>query len=210
MRLTIDTVLTKFRPLLLHRIRQFHVHESAEDCFQEIVLAMITPSQALGSSYLDRYNPERGSAQNYVLMFTVQQMMKLHAKESNRRRIMPEPLSLSFIGPEESPTEAYDVAESTIPDPAWSDEDLDQTIRSPEDLRRFFAGTGHEVARSHNSAGEPRSTVYMLELLLFGGLSISEIAARLEITPAEVHRRLKLLRKDSRIQALRVTATAAA
>lgn len=208
--LTIGFVLSNYERLLRHRIRQFHVSEPAEDCFQQIVLAMITPSDSLGTSYLERYNPSRGPAQHYVLMFAMQHMMKLHSRETNRRRIMPTPFSLSYVDSDSLSDEDSDVAESMLVDPHWNPDDSDRTIRSPEDLRQFFAGTRHAFAHSMSPSGEPRSTVYMLELMLFGGLTISEIANRLEVSAAEVHRRIKLLRKEPRVLALLSVAMPAA
>jgi DNA-directed RNA polymerase specialized sigma24 family protein len=204
-RLTVDLVWTHFVPLIRHRIRKFQVSESVEDCLQQVILAMIVPSETLGTSFLDRYDPSRGPAQHYVLMFATQQMMKLHAREKTRREILPEPVAIDFtdLTEEGGTLQEFDVlAESTIPDPKATWETFDREIRRPEDLRLMLKGTRHAECRSHSPSGEPRSTLYMLELLLWGGFSIAEIATRLAITSAEVHRRFKLLRKEPRLQAL--------
>lgn len=197
--LTIELVVENYERLLRHRIRQFKVREPVEDCLQQILLNMITPSETLGTSYLQRYNPSRGPAQHYVLMFTMQHMMKLHAREKKRSMIMPEPIALVFEDAEEL-LEAPDmVAESTIADPSWDSDEVHATIRTPEDLRRFLAGTRHIKATSMSPSGEPRSTCYMLELLLWGGLTVVEIAQRLDLGTAEIYRRFKALQKEPRI-----------
>lgn len=198
--LTLEIVITRYERLMRHRIRQFHVSEPPEDCLQQILLAMITPSETLGSSYLERYNPSRGPAQHYVLMFCMQQMMKLHAREKTRRDLM-DPVPLVVDDQDTEVWSEHEVRESTIMDPAWDARDAETTIRHPEDLRRVLAGTHHQVAHSTNSAGEPRSTQYMLELLIWGGFTIAEIASRLEITAAEVRRRFRALSKEPRLQA---------
>lgn len=198
--LTIDVVVSQYGKLLRHRIRQFNVTESEEDCFHQVLLAMITPSVGLGTSYLDRYDPSRGPAQHYVVMFCTQQMMKLHQREKNRRAILPDTIPIVINdSSEDSAWTDEEASESILADPNWNPEALDETIRTPEDLYRFFAGTRHMNPASHSPSGEPRSTVYMLELLLFGGLTVVEIARRLGITAAEVHRRFKALRKEPKI-----------
>lgn len=201
--LTIDYVLQHFTKVMRHRIRTFKVSDPVDDCFHQILLAMITPSEALGSTYLERYNPSRGPAQHYVMMFCVQQMMKLHQREKHRQSLLPVTVRLEYEPEDyESPARRNVVHESTVPDQQSDHEEWHNTIRSPEDLYRFFEGTRYVQATSRSSSGEPRSTVYMLELLLFGHLTISEIAARLEVTPAEVHRRFKALRKEPRLRPL--------
>jgi hypothetical protein len=198
--------VTTFTPLIRHRIRKFQVTESVDDCLQQILLSMITPSAKLGTSYLERYDPSRGTAQHYVLMFTMQQMMKLHAREKARHQLVPEPLPIELHDGDDEASGTLRaveaVAESTIADPAAPWEALDQEIRTPADLRRLLGRSRHAECRSYSPTGEPRSTLHMLELLIWGGLSITEIAARLAITTAEVHRRFKLLRKEPSLAAL--------
>lgn len=199
-RLTIEMVLENYGRLLKHRISTFHTQDSIEDSFQSILTAMITPSATLGTSYLDRYNPSRGTAKAYVLMFCIQQMMKIREREKNRRRLMPDPLPLVFEDAEELDESGSDaVPESTVADPAWSTTMQDSTVRTPRDLRKLLQGTKHVLAHSFSPSGEPRSTVYMLELLLWGGLSTTEIAQRLAVTTSEVSRRFKALRTEPRI-----------
>lgn len=209
--LTIELVLKNYERLLRHRIRQFKVSETVDDCFQQIVLAMITPSETLGTSYLQRYNPARGSAQNYVLMFAMQQMMKLHARGKIRNNLLPQPWSLVADREDGTPVNEEDcISESLVPDPCWEETDIDDTIRTPNDLRRLFAGTPHELSHSRGPSGEPRSTLYMLELLLWGGLSVTEIAHRLGVSTSEVYRRFKALRREPRIRSLLEAALSAA
>jgi hypothetical protein len=206
-RLTPELVVAHFERLLCHRIRQFKVTESVEDCLQQVLLAMMTPSEKLGNSYLDRYDPSRGTAMHYVLMFCTQQMMKLHSREQTRRHILADPASLVYDDAEFEDVANPDlVKESEIADPSWSLESCEATIQGPDDLRRFLLGTRHAVAHSTSPSGEPRSTLYMLELLLWGGLTIAEIATRLSITTSEVHRRFKGLRNEPRLQALFLSA----
>lgn len=205
-RLTADFVVTTFTPLIRHRIRKFAVSESVDDCLQHILLGMITPSESLGTSYLERYDPSRGTAQHYVLMYAMQQMMKLHGREKTRREIIPEFVPIESVEPEgemRGTLDAYDcISEGSLADPAAPWESLHQEIRRPEDLRQLLGRTRHAECRSYSPSGEPRSTLYMLELLIWGGLSITEVAARLDISAAEVHRRFKLLRKEPRLVAL--------
>lgn len=203
--LTVDIVWTHFMPLIRHRVRKFQVSESVEDCVHQVILAMMVPSETLGTSFLERYDPSRGPAQHYVLMFATQQMMKMHAREKNRRELMPEPAAIDFgdLSEEDGTPREFDiVTEATLADPKASWETLDLEVRHPEDLRRLLAGTRHAECRSRSASGEPRSTLYMLELLLWGGFSITEIGNRLGVTSAEVHRRFKLLRKEPRLRAL--------
>lgn len=202
--LTIEYVLQHFTKMMRHRIRTFKVSDPVDDCFHQILLAMMVPSETLGTSYLERYNPSRGPVQHYVMMFCVQQMMKLHQREKHRHSLMPVTVRLDFESDDHLSSESTQlVHECIVPDPRTVDDSgLHETIRSPEDLHRFFANTRYAQATSVSPSGEPRSTVYMLELLLFGNLTISEIAARLDITPAEVHRRFKALRKEPRIRPL--------
>lgn len=207
--LTLELVIEKYERLMRHRIRQFQVSEPADDCLQQILLAMIVPSETLGTSYLERYNPSRGPAQHYVLMFCMQQMMKLHTREKLRRGLMdPIPLVIDDIDTSQWSNDE-EVSESLVPDPSWDDREMETTIRRPEDLHRLLAGTRHQLAHSTNSAGEPRSTQYMLELLIWGGFSIAEIALRLEVTSAEVRRRFKALSQEPRLRAFLNTASAA-
>lgn len=202
-RLTLELVVAHFERLLRHRILQFKVTEPVDDCLQQVLLGMITPSEKLGNSYLDRYDPSRGTAMHYVLMFCTQQMMKLHAREKTRRHILVEPAALIFDDTEDLDGTNPDlVMESEIADPSWSVDRCEETIQTPADLHRILAGTRHAVAHSMSPSGEPRSTLYMLELLLWGGLTIAEIASRLAITTSEVHRRFKGLRNEPRLRAL--------
>jgi hypothetical protein len=205
--LTIDLVLSLYRNLLAHKIRQFNVADSVEDCLHQIILQMITRSETLGTSYLERYSPERGSAKNYVVMFCVQQMMKMTSAEANRRRLMPEPSRICYEvsdgGDEHTSSASGEVLESTILDPSWSPEYYEATIRTPGDLREYLADTVHVEVTGWSAAGEPQSTVYMLELMLWGGLPISEVAHRLGVSTSHIHRRLAQLRKDPKILALR-------
>lgn len=201
-RLTIEHVLLHYERLLRHRIRQFHMSEPAEDCFQQVIVAMITPSATLGTNYLERYNPSRGSAKTYVLMFCMQQMMKMHEREKNRRRLMPDPIPLVYDEAEGEELDRDVVTESSIADPNWSLTLEESSIRNREDLYKLLGDTKHAYAHSKSPSGEPRSTVYMLELLLWGGLSITEIAHRLAVTSSEVSRRFKALRNEPRITQL--------
>lgn len=206
--LTIETVLEHYGRLLRHRIGQFHMSDTVDDCFQQVIVAMITPSSTMGTTYLERYNPSRGSAKTYVLMFCMQQMMKMHAREKNRRRLMPDPVPLVYDDPEGDELERDVVAECSVADPSWSTKYEEETVRTREDLYKLLQGTRHMHAHSMSPSGEPRSTVYMLELLLWGGLSITEIAHRLAVTSSEVSRRFKALRTEPRIaQLLAHTAT---
>jgi hypothetical protein len=200
--LTPEIVLQMYKKLLVHKIRQFRTTETVEDCLHQVLLQMMTKSETLGTSYLERYNPDRGTAKNYVVMFCTQQMMKMTAVEANRRRLMPEPVPITYSS-ERTARQAGMASESVMADPSWEESDHDATIRTPGDLRELLAGTPHAEVPGWSQSGEPQSTVYMLELMLWGGLNASEVARRLDLPSSSVRRRVSQLKVEPKILVLR-------
>lgn len=198
-RLTIEVVLERYDRLIRSKLVKFTNGDDLEDCFQQVVLAMITPSKTLGTSFLERYNPSRGNIPNYLSMFCVQQM----SKRFNRMKSSPETVPiLQGTSEDIERLTGLGVSEEAIQDLSETKLDID-TIKSPEDLRRILQGTHHIRVTSCSPSGEPRSTYHMLCLIVWEGLTPKEVADRLGVTSSEVYRRLKALRTEPRLVALR-------
>lgn len=202
-RLTPDLIATHLFPLMRKKIRAFAPHEECEELLHQILSQMMLPSEKLGTSYLDRYDPARGTAATYVLMYVTQALIKRHQLEKSRREKLGQPVSIAFDGDYDSEWEhGPQVEESGIEDPNYDESRYYETVRTAEDLDRLLAGTRHAQARTMAPSGEPRSTLYMLKLLVFGNFTVPEVATRLSVSPSEVNRRLRDLRTERCIQAL--------
>lgn len=201
-RLTPDMVIQHFETVLRNKIRQFKVSESVDDCLQQVFLAMITPSRKLGTSFLDRYDPSRGPAMHYVLMFCTQQMMKMYSREKAGHNPIEAALPIVNADLDNSEAESTDaVRESELADEHWV-KGFEHVFESREELRRVLAGTRHNVAHSSSPAGEPRSTLHMLELMIWEDLTLTEVANRLGVTASEVRRRFRTLQNEIAVRQL--------
>lgn len=199
-RLTIEMVIPEYERLIRSKIAKLANGDDFEECFQHLILTMITPSETLGTNYLDRYDPTRSSVANYLSMFCAQQL----SKRNQRLKAQPETVPLVYGTVDElQDFTGQVVAEETIPAEEWEPEIDADTVKTPDDLRKILRGTPFLSVSSCSPSGEPRSTYRVLELMVWGGLSAREVGERLGVTTAEIYRRIKLLRADPRIRALR-------
>lgn len=184
--LDIEFVHRNFERLLLKIISSFsQLNEDRKDLYQDLMVALTRVSPKLGTSYLERYNPSRGSVCTYVTMFTKQYFIKRLRQQQKM--------------PSETPVSLEQVALTDLPH--VEPEDF-KVIATPQDLTKLLGNTRYAKPSSYTSTGEPRSTLYMLELYLWHGLDIVEVAARMELSTPAVRQRFQALRKEPWAQKL--------
>jgi RNA polymerase sigma factor (sigma-70 family) len=169
---------------------------SEDDVFQDILLTLITPSATLGSNYLQRYDPARCYASTYVLTMVTNHLRGLHRREVTAARYGTEVSLTEPVGRDESePTRLLDV----IPEPTSSIDAAERRLLQQQIIKALYKPE-HRRFFSTNSRGVGRSTARIGLMILVQGMDVTEVAEALEVTPAEVRRRLRILREDPDFQ----------
>lgn len=191
--LTPELVLNHYEALLRSRIRSFRLPESMEeDLFQEMFLSLIQPSETLGTSYIQRYNPVRAAASVYLQMFANQWLIKYLDRQE---REVAFDCSLTFAFTEQEEASGSEISEAVVADEGtWRVVLENDALR--EEILRLVDRAPYNQPASYAPDGEPRSTKRIVELLLVEELSMREIGRRLSLSPNEVCRRVKMLRRE--------------
>jgi DNA-directed RNA polymerase specialized sigma24 family protein len=190
--LTAEVVVKDFGPWLRKIIRQFSIPDTeSDDLFNEIILAFITPSSKLGTTYLQRYDPSKGAVTTYLYLHAHHILKAQHRKCKKRRRMQ---------GVREEETALADWYKHTLKEMHLGKEERN-VYNELEGAQIRRALRPHGSFQSRSPQGKKRST-RRIGLAVLKGQSIPEISAALDLTPTAVRRRLQSLRSNKALRAI--------
>lgn len=203
--LTAEAVVTDFGPWLYKIIRSFHIHDMEDsDLFNEIVLAFITPSKKLATTYLERYDPSKGAVTTY-LYFYASQILKAQLRHCKKRT------KLHAYGGTDGGTLSARKHEETL-SPTGEEYRREVTAdRVGSEARDIFDNLEHDelicVLRSKGAfasrspSGRPRSS-RRVAIAILADRDVAEIAKSLGASTQTVRDKLHALSDDTTIQAI--------
>lgn len=205
--LTAESVVADFGPWLYKIIRSFHIHDTEDsDLFNEIILAYITPSKKLGTTYLDRYDPSKGAVTTY-LYFYASHILKAQLRHCKKRnRLCAHRDSSEGVG---TPVEGGKAGRLTEVGEQYRSEILAEG--SSKNDAEVFENLEHgEILRalrskgsfaSRSPSGKPRSS-RRVAIAILADKSVSEIAKDLGLSTQTVRDKMHALSNDPTLQAI--------
>lgn len=202
-------LILRLNAVILRKIRTFKLKEPSQDLVHDFWVHMArtrsSKGDTAGATLLEAWDDSRGSLEVYLRMAVTTFMKKRYNKATRRHRLAPEVPIIFGEGRSGDSAVMCDgrkgISVHRIPPSENMPDDMTDLDlqRAIHDLRH----TAHSRARKYNAQGEPLSNLYVLHLLVYEGLKAGEIAERFGVSASEIGRRVRQLREEPRLQALR-------
>ena len=196
--LSIEWVIENFDKKLRTAVGRYQIEDPVEDLVHAVYLKLITPAPSVGTTYLERFDPNKYSISTYLYGF-----VNNHCNKVFRREHCSVGTAMAHAVRLDAPIQKDSEEGDSMLDILMVYELMPEAERNLIRDSIIAALNEPEFARfsSFSSDGSPRSIQRMATMVLRDGLTPSEVAEKLEVSVTFVRKQLKRLGKSAKIQA---------